>query len=171
MKPLREQLEIDEGNRPLPYMDSLGFWTVGIGRMIDSRKGGGLSPDEIDFLLLNPKRQPCNSIRYAYQDSHAFWAVPLSHDETELLIQNDIESHRADCYTLFPDFDNFTQVQQDAITNIIFNMGAEKFGTFHRTIAAINAGDWAGACEGLNNSLWHKQVGIRADRIIAALEP
>lgn len=33
------------------YKDSLGFTTIGIGRMIDARKGGGISHEEADDLL------------------------------------------------------------------------------------------------------------------------
>ena len=36
------------------YQDHLGFWTIGVGRLIDKRKrGSGLSNEEIDFLLGN----------------------------------------------------------------------------------------------------------------------
>jgi lysozyme len=31
----------------------LGFWTIGVGRLIDKRKGGGISKDESDYLLTN----------------------------------------------------------------------------------------------------------------------
>jgi lysozyme len=34
-------------------LDHLGFATVGVGRLIDKRKGGRLSNDEIDYLLKN----------------------------------------------------------------------------------------------------------------------
>ena len=50
---LKSQLLREEGAESCAYQDSLGFWTIGVGRLIDSRKGGGLSPDEIDMLLEN----------------------------------------------------------------------------------------------------------------------
>ena len=51
---LIEQLKRDEGWRPLAYLDSMGLLTIGVGRLIDSRKpGAGLRPDEIDYLLRN----------------------------------------------------------------------------------------------------------------------
>jgi lysozyme len=43
----------DEGSVPHAYQDHLGYWTIGVGRLIDKRKGGGLSQDEIDYLLDN----------------------------------------------------------------------------------------------------------------------
>ena len=39
------------------YQDHLGFWTIGIGRLIDRRKGGGLSYDEALYLLRNDIRE------------------------------------------------------------------------------------------------------------------
>jgi len=50
---LRDQLIRDEGEVAHAYQDSLGFWTIGVGRLIDKRKGGGLSREEIAFLLDN----------------------------------------------------------------------------------------------------------------------
>ena len=51
---LTAQLRRDEGTRETAYQDHLGFWTIGVGRLIDSRKpGAGLRPDEIDYLLRN----------------------------------------------------------------------------------------------------------------------
>ena len=51
---LTRQLKGDEGSKPQAYQDHLGFWTIGVGRLIDSRKpGSGLRPYEIDFLLQN----------------------------------------------------------------------------------------------------------------------
>lgn len=47
------QLRQEEGSVPYAYQDHLGYWTIGVGRLIDRRKGGGLSPDEIDYLLSN----------------------------------------------------------------------------------------------------------------------
>lgn len=51
---LTEQLRRDEGVKATAYQDHLGYWTIGVGRLIDSRKpGAGLRPDEIDYLLRN----------------------------------------------------------------------------------------------------------------------
>lgn len=51
---LTKQLRIDEGVKPQAYQDHLGYWTVGVGRLIDARKpGSGLRPSEIDMLLQN----------------------------------------------------------------------------------------------------------------------
>ena len=50
---LLAELRRDEGVVRHAYQDSLGFWTIGVGRLIDRRRGGGLSDAEIDLLLSN----------------------------------------------------------------------------------------------------------------------
>lgn len=50
---LVKQLKGDEGVIPHAYPDHLGYLTIGVGRLIDKRKGGGLRPDEITYLLNN----------------------------------------------------------------------------------------------------------------------
>lgn len=51
---LAKQLHGDEGERACAYQDHLGYWTIGVGRLVDSRKpGSGLRPDEITYLLNN----------------------------------------------------------------------------------------------------------------------
>lgn len=51
---LARQLRGDEGERACVYADSLGFSTIGVGRLVDARKpGAGLRPDEITYLLNN----------------------------------------------------------------------------------------------------------------------
>jgi len=50
---LLEELIRDEGVVPHAYQDSEGFWTIGVGRLIDKRRGGKLSDDEIEYLLIN----------------------------------------------------------------------------------------------------------------------
>jgi lysozyme len=50
---LAKQLKGDEGVIPHAYPDHLGYLTIGVGRLIDKRKGGGLRPDEITYLLNN----------------------------------------------------------------------------------------------------------------------
>jgi lysozyme len=53
MDDLREQLIRHEGVILHAYPDHLGFWTIGIGRLIDKRKGGHITRAEAEYLLSN----------------------------------------------------------------------------------------------------------------------
>lgn len=48
-----EDLKRHECLRLHAYQDHLGYWTIGYGRMIDERKGGGISEAEAEHLLAN----------------------------------------------------------------------------------------------------------------------
>lgn len=47
----------DEGEVLHAYPDHLGFITIGVGRLIDPKKGGGISSDESRYLLANDIRK------------------------------------------------------------------------------------------------------------------
>lgn len=46
-------LDGDEGTVAWVYQDSLGFWTIGRGILVDRRRGGKLLPEEIAFINAN----------------------------------------------------------------------------------------------------------------------
>ncbi len=50
---LEKLLLRDEGFRKSVYLDSLGYQTIGIGRLVDMRRGGGVTFDEALYLLRN----------------------------------------------------------------------------------------------------------------------
>ena len=47
------QIKRHEGIRLAAYEDHLGYLTIGVGRLIDARRGGGISEEEADYLLAN----------------------------------------------------------------------------------------------------------------------
>jgi lysozyme len=50
---LVDQIRAHEGTILHAYPDALGYLTIGTGRLIDERKGGGISYNESQFLLAN----------------------------------------------------------------------------------------------------------------------
>lgn len=48
---LRKMLSEHEGRVPHAYQDSRGYWTIGVGHLIDKRLGGKLPEHIIDALL------------------------------------------------------------------------------------------------------------------------
>lgn len=77
---LATELRKDEGSIPYAYQDSLGYWTIGVGHLIDSRKGGGLSPMIIDSLLHEDIRKAIWSL-----DAYLPWWKTLDSRRKEVL--------------------------------------------------------------------------------------
>lgn len=51
------QIARHEGNVPHAYQDSLGYWTIGVGHLIDKRLGGKLPDHIIAALLLHDTQE------------------------------------------------------------------------------------------------------------------
>ena len=77
---LKQQLVEFEGRVPHAYQDSLGKWTIGVGRLID-KQGGGLTDDEIDYLLNNDIREKTSEVLAALP-----WAANLNEPRQAVLI-------------------------------------------------------------------------------------
>lgn len=78
---LINQLIIDEGFRSAAYQDSLGYWTIGIGRMVDARKGGGISLDEAKLLLYNDITKFANEL-----NEHIPWWTNMTNARQNVLL-------------------------------------------------------------------------------------
>lgn len=57
MEHLIDRLIADEGEVLHVYPDSDGYLTIGVGRLVDPKKGGGISRDESRYLLTNDIRK------------------------------------------------------------------------------------------------------------------
>jgi lysozyme len=129
------QLRIDEGEVLSAYQDSEGYWTIGIGRLIDKKKGGGISKEEAAYLL-----------------------------------NNDIIKVEADLDVFLPWWRNMDENRQLVIANMCFNMGIKNLLGFTNTLKAMSEGRYQDAAKGMKDSLWAKQVGPRAERLITIME-
>ena len=78
---LKQQLIRDEGSVRHAYEDSLGFTTIGVGRLIDFRRSGGLRDSEVDFLLNNDIEEKTAQVLAALP-----WASKLSETRRAVLI-------------------------------------------------------------------------------------
>ena len=123
---LADQLERHEGRRPLPYKDSVGVLTVGVGRNLER---------------------------------------PLSEDEIDLMLSNDIKAAAKDAEK-FLWFSGLDGIRQQVVVNMLFNLGWKRFTGFRKMIAAIEDRDWERAAVEMKDSKWYTQVGYRAEELI-----
>ncbi len=70
-----------EGKSKSAYQDSLGFWTIGIGTLIDAKKDAGLTDSEMIYLLNN-------RLMIAEKElSHFPWFINLDIVRQDMLIE------------------------------------------------------------------------------------
>lgn len=125
------QLRRDEGEVLHAYQDHLGYWTIGIGRLIDKRKGGGISAEE-----------------------------------SSLLFRNDLGRVMEALQTRLPWFSRLDSARKGVLINMAFQMGVDGLLGFRNTLAMVEAGDYAGAADGMLQSLWaREQTPARAKRL------
>lgn len=80
-KKIVDDLKRDEGFVRHAYADHLGFLTIGYGRMIDQRRGGGISQAEADMLLKNDIQRVYSEVMTALP-----WALNLSEGRQRALV-------------------------------------------------------------------------------------
>lgn len=80
-KNMVKQMREEEGVVPYAYQDSLGYWTIGVGHLIDKRKGGKLSDAIIDAILMEDIN---NAI--ADLDKNLPWWKTLTENRQRVLI-------------------------------------------------------------------------------------
>lgn len=93
----------------------------------------------------------------------------ISNDEAEYLLRNDLLSRIGTAQA-----QNWWQYVKDndtrarAFIEIAFNLGFKALSSFHDAIDAASRGDWAACGAAFLDSLWHRQVGKRAE-ILASM--
>lgn len=94
----------------------------------------------------------------------------ISAYESSILFENDLNRAIVLCRQNFPWFDRISDIRQEVIVNMCFNMGIGRLLGFHDMMAAIERGDYKEAAREMLDSKWAKQVGGRADELAAIME-
>jgi lysozyme len=149
-------LRAEEGVRRRAYKDHLGYWTIGVGRLIDSRKKGRITPEEDAILMANdPSRRGKPWRDYVLTDA-----------EIDMLLRNDV----AEKVAAIRDWPAWKAVGRNvarrvALTSMAFQMGVDGLADFRNSLALVAAGDFAGAADNMLKSLWARQTPERAKRV------
>lgn len=137
------ELRRDEGEKLKSYKDSLGYWTVGVGCLLDPAKGGNPAPFGKDL------RNGCT----------------ITSDQSAFLLDKEIDEKQAELDRRLPWWRKLDDVRQRVILNMAFNLGVTGLLGFPNTLAMVQSGNYDGAAAGMLKSKWAGQVGARADRL------
>lgn len=99
--------------------------------------------------------------------------VGISENEAMILLVHDMERALQDIRNVFPNFSDLPESRQDALTNMMFNLGKPRFLRFCKMIEVVKnvkkEQDWQLVADEAKDSLWYSQVGIRAIEIVRLL--
>jgi len=90
--------------------------------------------------------------------------IGLSEAEIDYLLNNDINRCIGELsgFVWFPDL---SEARQNAIVDMVFNLGITRFKGFKNAITAMSKSDFETAADEFYDSRWAKQVGNRAIEI------
>lgn len=88
--------------------------------------------------------------------------VGISEAEAEFMLMNDVERVIKQCEGAFSWFDSAPDQVQEAVVNLVFNMGLRAFSKFKITIGHLEARRYELAGAELLNSRYAEQVGQRS---------
>jgi len=94
----------------------------------------------------------------------------FSQDEIDLMLSNDIVKATSTARSLVPGFDQLSDVRQEVLVNMAFNMGYQRLSGFKMMLAAVSASNWDEAAAQMLSSKWANQVGPRAKRLANAMQ-
>ena len=139
-----EQLKIDEGVVYEIYLDHLGYKTFGVGHLV---------------LESDPE--------HGYDVGE-----PVSVERVIECFNRDLDVAVSECVALYKAdvWEGFPGEVQEILVNMMFNLGRPRLSKFKRMNVALLETDWKEAAKEGRDSLWYKQVGNRAERLMTRLE-
>lgn len=152
---LEEWLVAEEGFRALPYRCPAGYWTVGIGRNLETR---GLSRRERDMLGISPTATTLEMIEALRLRGG------VTKGEAMRLCWRDIEETRAALREKLDWFDALSEPRKDALVTMAFQMGVHGLLSFKTTLGLLKEGKYDEAADQALKSKWAKQTAARAKR-------
>jgi len=138
-----EQLKIDEGVVYEIYEDHLGYATFGVGHLI--------TPNDLEYD----------------------WAIgtPISEERVAEAFENDLDIAILECKMLYEEaWDMFCDEVKEILVNMMFNLGRPRLSKFKKMNANLKIGNHKEAAKEGRDSLWYRQVGDRAERLMKRLE-
>lgn len=96
--------------------------------------------------------------------------VGISRCEATMLMLEDIDQATQNVLSVLSNFNSFSANRRNALINMVFNLGINRFRLFKKMIRAIKKNDWGEAAKQAKDSRWYKQVGIRSREIVKLIK-
>jgi lysozyme len=113
------------------------------------------------------KPYKCTAGKLTIGYGHNLDDLGISQRVADLLLKEDAEIADIACYKIFGEqYESWSENRRLGWLNLAFNLGHGRLLQFRNTIRAARIEDWPEVEKGLRASLWFKQVGKRAERVI-----
>ena len=100
---------------------------------------------------------------------HNLDANPISDAAINQILDDDYRATLKTLNSNIPFAGGLDWVRQAALVDLVFNMGIGTLLTFTHTLDALEKLDFEAAADGLKDSKWFHQVGMRGPRIVAMI--
>ena len=137
-----QRLVLHEGLRLKPYKCTQGFWTIGVGRNIDTNPLSDKEKEKIPDV----------------------WAG-ITLDQAYFLLRNDIDRVIKECIKNIPFFENLDNERQYCLIDMCFQLGIGKLLKFKKMLLALGLGNYEEAKIQCLDSNYARQTPKRANRI------
>lgn len=126
-------------------------------------------------LITDLKRDE-GCVLHSYRDSLGIWTIGYGHahvapgltwtqSQADAALVSDVTKIATELIAHLPWITSLSQVRQDALFNMAFNLGVDGVLGFHNTLSFIQHGDYNRAADNMLQSLWARQVHQRANRL------
>jgi len=127
---IQDQLIKHEGIKLLPYQDTVGKWTIGVGRNFDD-------------------------VPFSTEELVELFTLGLYEEWLMTLLDNDIKRVESEIKR-FNWYDLLSDVRKKVIIDMVFNLGLSRFNGFKKTISYLSIGDYENASIEMLDSKWAK---------------
>lgn len=156
----------DEGCKSMPYRDTTGVWTVGIGHNLQANPLPGIVAD----MLRTRLGQTTTGQPSAYPAclNLITTAQGLMDEEISYLFYYDLGAITG-FLNDYPWFAEADDVRQAALQDIAFNLGSTRFHEFGTFLGFCAQSDWVSAAADLQTTLVYKELTPRYSRLCSML--
>lgn len=116
---------------------------------------------------------------HIYKDSIGTNTIGVGHNlddngislaAAQFILEEDIENAVSELKDIFEEWEELPDTVRAVLTDMMFNMGYNRFSGFKKMIAAIRIKDYKIAAREAKNSKWCKQVGSRCLENVSILQ-
>ena len=110
-----------------------------------------------------------------YLDTEDKWTVGVGHNlsdngisqaASDFILAEDTQIAANDALKLVPNFSELSDIRQEVIINMSFNLGYPRLKGFRKFLSAIEEGSFDEAANEMKDSRWFKQIGGRAWELV-----